>query len=719
MLFSQISLKPKYDSEEDNILQNFYTPLLAIAERYDRAVGYFSAEVLAIAAAGLEKFVVSGGKIRLIIGDPLTDAEYEAVMAGISNPIEAKTAELSDILLNSTNKHLSLLTYLIANEQLQIKFAFTHKGMFHKKIGIFYKRNEVVVFSGSANETIAGLTKYNAEEISVYFSWKDSFLDYGEVELLNFNKLWGNEQKRTKVYTLNSDFYKKIQQGINREELRKSLLDEHLSFTETDNKPFFSYSFKKSNQLIKKFDSGHITPSMPLIIKGRPFELFDHQKQAIINWKSADYKGLFKLATGAGKTITSITAIVDLYGERKKNSLKTFTIISVPYIELANQWVEELSQFNITAIKCYENSKNWKDILNIKLLLYLNNKINFVCIVVVNRTLISNDFQIAIKKIEDDELLFIGDECHHLGSEGLFTYLPSCKYRIGLSATPFRSDEDEVEGSPFSDKNKMNLINYFTGIICDYSLSDAIKDNILAPYRYEIVGVYLVEDEQDIYESLSNRITFLILKSQKKALSPEDKILLTSLCGERSRLLATCQGKLPALIQYIKERPKLDLSHSLIYVGEGKSPQEDISYIDKVTSQLFSAGVKVSKFTSYESTVKRKSIMCSFKNQDIDSLVAMKVLDEGIDVPVCKSAFILASTRNPRQYIQRRGRVLRKSSSKSEAKIVDFVVLPSPLSKTQASENLRKAELQRVNDFKFTSLNPKEVEMEALKIGLY
>ena len=288
-----------------------------------------------------------------------------------------------------------------------------------------------------------------------------------------------------------------------------------------------------------------------------------------------------------------------------------------------------------------------------------------------------------------------------------------------MSATPFRSDEDEAEGSPFTDSKKVNLISYFQGIVSDYSLSDAIKDNILSPYRYEIVAVELDEEEEALYEELSLKITRLMLKSQKETLSSEGKVLLTSLCGERSRLLATCKGKLPALIKYIKNKPELDLTHSLIYVGEGKAQQDDIPHIENVTKQLFLSGVRVAKFTSYETSSQRKLIMDNFKNQEIDALVAMKVLDEGIDVPVCKTAFILASSRNPRQYVQRRGRVLRKSNSKSEAKIIDFVVLPSKSSKTQAAENLRKAELKRIKDFKVTSLNANEVEIESLKLGLY
>ncbi|WP_201775696.1 DEAD/DEAH box helicase [Photobacterium angustum] len=403
----------------------------------------------------------------------------------------------------------------------------------------------------------------------------------------------------------------------------------------------------------------------------------------------------------------------------KKVGLGTFVIVSVPYIELANQWVKELSPFNIYPIKCYENASNWTSVLDQKILRYRCGDIKFVCVVVVNKTMSEIHFQSRINKINNSDILFIGDECHHLGSQGYFESLPDAKYRIGLSATPFRSENDEIEGSPFPDTVKMNLLSYFKGVVSEYSLSDAIKDGILAPYRYELVPVYLNDDEQERYEDYSTKIQKLILKAQSSGLNTEEKQSLTKWCGFRSRLLATCEGKLPALINYLKDNPQLTLTHSLIYVGEGKAIDEEQAYISKVTNSLHEFGCKVAKFTSQETSHERKKIMESFKDETIESLVAMKVLDEGIDVPVCKSAFILASTRNPRQYVQRRGRVLRKSKGKSEALIVDFIVLPMAGSRSNFSQNLRKAELERINDFKLTALNSKEVEEIAIKLGVY
>ncbi|PKH32651.1 DEAD/DEAH box helicase family protein [Shewanella sp. ALD9] len=718
MNFSALNLKTKYDSDEDDILNSFHVPLFACAKQYDRAVGYFSSEVLVSAVEGLSKFVQSNGKMRLIIGDPLSDSEYEAVMEGRLNLSSTRSEAFVQLLSETENKKLKLLTYLVANEKLDIKFAFTHKGMFHKKVGIFYQDDETVVFSGSANETVAALTDYNSEEISVFFSWGVGFAEYGKIEIDNFNLLWANKKNRVKVVSLDSDAYKKIKSSVDIEQLYSELFSSESSVkTSKSEKPFFSYSFPKSRQELIRVDAEAKLPVKPLMVKGRPFELFDHQKEAIKSWVKSGYCGLFKLATGSGKTFTSISALVELYETRHKQGEPTFVIISVPYIELANQWVSELQLFNIIPVKCYESSDNWVRILDKKILLFRSASLSFVCIVVVNKTLSSDVFQSKICKVMPEKILLIGDECHHLGSQGLFESLPPCKFRIGLSATPFRNEDDEVEGSPFPDTAKQNLVTYFKGIISEYSLSDAIRDGILSPYRYDIVTVYLDDAEQEQYEEYSLKIQKMILKARNNSLLSEERVMLTSLCGARSRLLATCSGKLPALINYLMSK-NMSMEHSLIYVGEGKSEGDEASYITRVTNRLHEYGLKVAKFTSQESSVERNRIMTNFKLQIVDSLVAMKVLDEGIDVPVCKSAFILASTRNPRQYVQRRGRVLRKSKDKNEALIVDFVVLPPLGSRSKISQNLVNAELERINDFKLTAINSQEIDLKLIELGI-
>lgn len=717
--FSELDIKFKYDSDENSILESFHIPMLEQAEKYDRAVGFFSAQVLSSAFEGMKTFILSNGKMRLIIGDPLSDEEYDAVLEGYSNIGILRSNHFFDLIDRTDNINLKLLTFMIANDQLEIKFAFTHRGMFHKKIGIFTKGDETVVFSGSANETLHGLSKYNSEEISVFVSWRDSFNEYGCIEVENFNSLWNDTKKNVKVIGLDSSIYQKIQKKNDLENLRFELFGEkNLKKDVTSSDVFFKYSIPQASQEIPIHIIENRKPKLPYLIRGRSFQLHSHQISTIESWKEAGRVGLFKLATGAGKTFTSITAMVKLYEERQILNLSTCAIISVPYIELAKQWIKELSLFNIKPIECFNSFQNWANDLETKIIRFNNGLLNFLCVVVVNMTLGSDLFAKITSKLNFANVLFIGDECHHLGSQNIFLKLPDCRFRIGLSATPFNNEDDEIEGSIFPDTNKQNLLSYFGGIVSEYSLSDAIKDGILTPYRYDLVPVYLDNEEQIAYEEYSQRIFSLILQAKSGKLDPDKKMTLNMLCAKRANLIATCSGKIPALINYIKDNKALSLKHSIFYVGEGFAPEDDKKYISRVSTSLFEQGLRIGKFTSEETAAERKKIMSDFVDETFDGLVAMKVLDEGIDVPICKNAFILASTRNPRQYIQRRGRVLRKADNKEEALIVDFVVLPQVFSENSASAALKKAELTRVNDFKLTSNNVQEINFKIKSLGL-
>ena len=161
--------------------------------------------------------------------------------------------------------------------------------------------------------------------------------------------------------------------------------------------------------------------------------------------------------------------------------------------------------------------------------------------------------------------------------------------------------------------------------------------------------------------------------------------------------------------------------HVLFYCAEGSSDTggEYTKNIDKVSALLNDNKWRTSQFTSLENSNERKLILKSFLLGGIDALVSMKVLDEGIDIPACKTAFILASTKNPRQYVQRRGRILRRFEGKDFAVIYDFVILPAAgFEETPASKNLVKSELERINDFMLLAKNKHEAHLELEKLGI-
>jgi len=654
--------------------------------------------------------------MRLIIGHPLEDNEFLAVKQGyrlaeLFDNLDKQLSELMQEQGSLLDLNLRLLSMLIASSRLEIRFAFRRRGMYHEKLGILCDSSgDKLVFQGSANETIYALEDgYNAESIMVFPSWrKETFEFYGVPCIRGFEALWEGEQQNTVTVGVPSSFYERIT-----DKSRVAMDTSSLNRSETT---LYDEAYEAFFSSKKTFN----IPTIPDRIGKSAFRIREHQRQAIKSWASNDYKGILKLSTGSGKTITSIVAATKIFEARKQRKAPTSLIVSVPYRELASQWVENLNLFNIHPIKCWESKNRWYDDLKKEVLDFNMRARDFLAVVVVNRTMESADFRNLISSLDPNTIMLIGDECHNHGSKKTNESLPLAFYRMGLSATPFRSDDDEVE-SPFPNEARERIQAYYGDIVAEYSLGDAINDGVLCEYNYNLVPVYLTAEEQDEYERLSTEIGKLIGQATN-GLSRSQRSQLTSLCGARSRLLGSASNKLNALRELATKIPSADRKLSLFYCGEGKLRDEEATAVDEerviqaVSKTLSEAGWRTSQFTSAETSSDRRAIMSNFVNGEVDALVSMKVLDEGVDVPDCRKAFILASTRNPRQYIQRRGRVLRKAPGKEIAEIFDFVILPS--SDSRASRALRAAELERIDDFVLLANNRLLVEREVDRLGL-
>ncbi|MCX2975718.1 DEAD/DEAH box helicase [Halieaceae bacterium IMCC8485] len=700
--------KSVYRTGEDDLLKDFYLKALSESVRYDRAVGYFSSELITFASSGISELIRSGGRMRLVIGHPLDDDEYAAIKDGhsVSWVYDDLEQMIVDTLEGSrgpvASYRLSLLTWMLACGALEIKFAFRKRGMYHEKIGVMSDSSgDSLVFQGSANETINALhIDSNAESISVFPSWKEEIFEaYGQPFIRGFDSLWGGHQKDTLTVSMPSEIYERIASNVG--ELEKPDLD-------------FEEKLAESAQLLAEVQDSpeQSHPFVPEVLGGRPFVVREHQKTALTKWRANEYRGILKLATGSGKTITAIYGAVKIYEAFGKLAL----VIAVPYVELAIQWVSNLRDFGIYPHRCYDSRKNWYDRLKLDIQAFNVGARNFLPIVVVNKTLGSEHFVELLSQLPEVRTLFVGDECHRHGSSKLSQALPPVSMRLGLSATPFRSDEDEID-SPFPDDAKRRLEEYYGAVVDEYTLSDAINDDVLTPYTYHVHIVRLTDEEQEQYEDLTTRIGHLISRGEVPSSGSNQPSSLTMLCGERSRLLGSAGNKIPALKALLGELSDEERAHALFYCAEGASEDDGGEYrnIDRVSNILKAASWRVSHFTSKETTSERKSLMRSFLSGGIDGLVSMKVLDEGIDIPVCRTAFILASTKNPRQYVQRRGRILRKYPGKDRAEIHDFVVAPClGWEETNAGKGLMKSEMERVYDFMELALNKRDI-YEALE----
>lgn len=696
--FKDIQIKKEYRTPRDNIVNDFYIPLLKESILYKRSVGFFSSSALIELSYGINHLINNGGKIQLVASPNLSKEDIEAINKGYEIREDVVERALMRYITEPQNyfeeERLNILATLIAQGNLDIKIAFSQKnnfvGLYHEKLGIMYdKESNVIAFSGSLNETENALVN-NYETIDVFKSWDED--DRVSIKEKAFDALWNNEDKSAYVF----DFPVAVKEKLLK--YRKDTVD-----WEIDIKQFKNINQYRNSNVINNLEKTDNIPRIP-----QDVTLHNYQEKAIENWKNNNYCGIFDMATGTGKTYTGLGAVAQIFEDKKRLAV----IIVCPYQHLVSQWVEDIIKFNINPIIGYSGSeqRDFKKRIKDAILDY-NLKIrNFFCFVCTNSTFASKYIQEQIQNIKDDILLVV-DEAHNFGALNLKKTLDTerYKYRLALSATLERHGDEEGTNA---------LLSFFGKKCIEYSLDEAIENKFLTPYDYHPIVVYLTDDELSEYQILSKELSRCISKKNGKVkLSERGKII----AQQRSRLVAGAYNKLSKLIELMKEY-KND-NHILVYCGATKIAEQDddgndIRQIDAITKSLGNElEMKVSQFTSKEDSSTRDSLRKVFAEGDlIQALIAIKCLDEGVNIPSIKTAFILASTTNPKEYIQRRGRVLRKFEGKEKAIIYDFVTLPRPLKDTASmTENEIKSELtmvrnemNRVSEFKRLALNKME-----------
>lgn len=697
MSLKDIKLKNEYRSLADNVPREFYIPLLKEANLYQRAVGFFSSTALAVIASGLYDFVNNGGKIQIIASPKLSEKDIEAIHNGYKNRHEiieeSLLKNLNDVANGGEANRLNLLANLIANEIMDIKIAITKTcGIYHEKLGIISdSQNNSVVFSGSMNETGTAIQE-NYEAFDVYCSWKEYDRERINSKLEAFYNIWNGLDDYVDVLefpNIKDEFIEKYKQTDLEEALKK------VSYQQVV--PNDGFINEKKNPYDEQ-----------KIIKPNSVVLYDYQQEAIDKWKDNGYRGIFDMATGTGKTLTGLSAIAEL----SKNVDRLAVFIVCPYQHLVEQWCEDIRKFCVEPIICYSNSsqKDYKFIFREETFLFRNNNKNFICIIFTNATYASSYIQGIIKRLAGRDCLLLVDEAHNFGSKKLLKTLEiNFQYRLALSATLDRyNDENGTE----------SLYNFFGKKCIEYSLERAINEDKLTPYYYYPIIVYLTEDELIKYEALSAEIAKCIIKKENRVIkiTERGKTLLL----KRSRLVAGAVNKIVVLRELMRKYH--DKHNMLIYCGATNLMQqdvddicvkEDVRQIDYISQILnLEYDMITAQFTSKENKLEREHRLEQFKNKDINALIAIKCLDEGINIPQIDTAFILASTTNPKEYIQRRGRVLRKAPDKLYASIYDFITLPRAIENIDKINNidlsLVKKELIRLNEFKRIAINKHE-----------
>ena len=463
-----------------------------------------------------------------------------------------------------------------------------------------------------------------------------------------------------------------------------------------------SYRQKYQNKRLKESSSNYQYSNSNLGNPSFPNDLHlrKYQHQAVANWLENKGRGTLKMATGSGKTIIALAIACELYRQIDLQAL----IVVCPYRHLVTQWSRECQRFNLKPIIAMTRVDNWQGELSNQLYNFSIKPQSFLTIITTNSTLISEGFQSQLKYFPAKTLI-VGDEAHNLGSTRIESSLPrNIGLRLALSATPERQyDELGTEA----------LLNYFGAIIQpEFTLSDAIKQGALVRYLYYPVLVELTADEAANYAKLTQRIGWSLNKNP----SFQDNDTLTSLLTRRSRLIATAANKLTCLRELMISR--LHTSHTLFYCGDG-SLADDTRQIDAVAHLLGKElGYRINTYTTDTSVAERDRLRRQFELGELQGLVAIRCLDEGIDIPAIQTAVILASSSNPRQFIQRRGRILRPHPGKQQATLFDTIVVPPNLDRQtwEVERNLLRKEILRFITFAELADNATEAIARLLQL---
>ena len=703
--FKDLDIKPRYFSGSENIPLEFYENTFPVAKEINLFLGYFSSNAIRELALSFSAFIINEGDIRIITNHVYSKDDHENLIVNDKLNDEDKYFDIiSDIEklqveLSKYGKHFfDCLKFLKKHDRLKIQPVKWKGGNAHTKNMILFDGKNYLSTDGSTNFTLSGLT-INGERFSVTKSWHG---DYFEKAIMqdyeDFNNVFDKKNNRYEYLDSNSVFEVIDKIGTDREknELIKNSVD-----LLGDHNDHIRRIREKRNE--KKFDmliELESKPKFPFPKKGPR----DYQKLAYEKWIENGKKGIFNMATGTGKTITSLNFILNEFN--KSGNYKVF--ILVPTVALLHQWKVECEKFNFSDSLITTKDRKWREELKeINYDIQKLNKTRSFILITTYATFHRQNFQTLFKTIDKNEVTLIADECHNVGSNALINILPNdITYRIGLSATPER--KYDLEGS---EKMYAYFNAYPDCFTFSYSMFKAIKNESLCEYNYYPIFCSLNEDELKHYKSYSKRL-IMNYNDKTKKFNEEGKRLLI----ERKRIVHKAKDKLIKLKNLLSEDH--DFKYTFIYVPEGKEvsyDEEDIiedaedvkiisDYLEIVKDLKFRAKTVTGTQNDRENSLNR------FKEGKIDMLLAMKILDEGVDIPITKNAIFCSSTGNPRQFIQRRGRVLRTYENKSHANIWDMVVIPKISDVDDDKEyhmekNILKSEILRVANFVYSSKN--------------
>ncbi|NCT98294.1 MAG: DEAD/DEAH box helicase family protein [Comamonadaceae bacterium] len=668
--FETLRLDTEYRTGESDPVDQFYRPCLARAVTYDRAVGYFRSSIFNIVGEPLLEFAKRGGRMRLVCSPSITDDDATAIAKGYLERDEiigkALTKDVEDMLSDpALASQTQILATLVKTGALDIRIAFRKdaSGIYHEKIGVFADATgQRVSFLGSANETwSAWHIQGNHESVEV-FRENGSSNDAKRVSkhVANFDRLWAGNVV-----------------GV-----------DTLQFPEAQKQRLLTRAVPSLDDIPM--------PPKPATDPSRRTPM-KHQIDAIAAWEAAGRRGVFEHATGSGKTFTAITAI------KKHVAAGQPAIILVPSQLLLEQWRLEVKEEipDATILMAGGGHTKWRE--GGRLRSHTQPDMPEMKRITISTMQTAASTQFVRDAWGGEHLLLVADEVHQIGSPFNSNSMSLASgASMGLSATPTRYGDPE---------GTARMFERFGNIVPPpITLEDAIKSGRLVDYEYHPHPVNLDEQEAAEWKSLTKRISLEIARSSNNEgengkLSLKTKMLLI----QRSRIAKKARVK-PGLAVGVIKREYEPGQRWLVYC-------EDADQLAETIRLLADAGLSPLEYHS--NMTGDKSAALAYFRQFGGVLVSIRCLDEGVDIPAVSHAFILASSQNPRQFIQRRGRVLRKSPDKHMAVIHDAIVIPVAGDDDKSQTSLLRAEIARAMQFARSATNKMAgIELEAIALDL-
>lgn len=701
-----------YKTGSENEPLQFYLDGLANSKKFDLLLGYFSSSAINLLSVGFATFISKGGKMRMVINHLLSEKDKEAISKVEDGSQEGlKVFDLTDssILhryLDEYDVHFfECLTYLIHQKRIEIKVIKPKKGkgIAHYKSGVFTDGQDYVGYKASCNFTLYGLSE-NLEELEAFLSWENGRSNKLIKKQLRLMDNYFEEKDEDVDYLSVDEIEVVLKDRFGKKDINELLVQEE-QLLQKKQSLISNQKLKKTiTKLFSEIEIIRRTPKFPYSEGPREYQI-----NAYNSWVANNYKGMFAMATGTGKTLTSLNCLLEEY---KKTGVYR-AIITVPTTALVEQWKKECAKFNFQNVITVSSKENWDS--NLSFFNTASKLIDTSYIVIVTyASLPRAKFQSYFKQLPIDTIL-IADETHNLGSKGILKLLPTIhlKKRIGLSATPHRKFDEE------GNQAIQSFFNDKPPYIVSYSMEEALKVGWLCKYTYHPHLVKLTDEEMRKYRELSLQLLRMGLFDKETGAfrsTPEIEMKLL----ERKRIIHKAANKLGVFKTILKNEfdKRKNLKYTLVYVPEGvesnfdkddfsSETEEERRLINEYTRTVSETddSIMVKQFTANSSN--REVILKDFEKSHIHVLTSMKCLDEGVDVPRSELAIFCASTGNPRQFIQRRGRVLRLHKDKTHATIHDLVVIPEVTDENtfEMERNLLKKELERVVDFANLAMN--------------